>query len=248
MGICAAGEICRGKTQAVSRCSRCGQPKIKEHRKFQKGEMMEKLSAILAFILFAIPAQARVTSQGATDRDTFCVGPSGAEVCADSSGNFIPTTDNDTTLGTSALRWSDIRAYDMTLADDLTVTDDATVSDDLTVTGDSFKTMVATVTVLSGDIISVAGACGGILRLTATTNVSTALGDTFTAPAAANAGCIIMIVNSGGSGVITLDDNSNFDTGLGYPSSGAIMLGTSDSIIIGSLGTRWLSFGTVSDN
>ena len=124
----------------------------------------------------------------------------------------------------------------------------ATITDDLTVTGDIFKTMVATVTVLSGDIISVAGACGGILRLTATTNVSTALGDTFTAPAAANAGCIIMIVNSGGSGVITLDDNSNFDTGLGYPSSGAIMLGTSDSIIIGSLGTRWLSFGTVSDN
>ena len=210
--------------------------------------MMEKLSAILAFILFAIPAQARVTSQGATDRDTFCVGPSGAEVCADSSGNFIPTTDNDTTLGTSALRWSDIRAYDMTLADDLTVTDDATVSDDLTVTGDSFKTMVATVTVLSGDIISVAGACGGILRLTVTTNITTSLDDTFTAASSANAGCIITVINSGGDGLLTLDDNAEFDTGPGYPSAGSIVLGTSDSVMIGSLGTRWFTIGTISDN
>lgn len=65
--------------------------------------------------------------------DQWCMGVSGAEVCVDASGNLIPTTDNDTTLGTSALRFATAYIMDITIGDDLTVTDDALVSGDLTV-------------------------------------------------------------------------------------------------------------------
>jgi hypothetical protein len=203
---------------------------------------------LLAVIAFRGELMARITGTQPTSADIACWGPDGAEVCVDASGNVVPTTDNDTTLGSSTLRWATVNALDLAAADDLTVTDDATISDDLTVTGDSFKTMASTVTVLSQDTISVAGACGGILRLTVTTDIVSNTVNTFTAPGSANAGCMIVVINSGGSGVITLDDNALFDTGLGYPSSGSIALGTSDSIMIGSLGTRWFAIGTVSDN
>lgn len=202
------------------------------------------LLACLALILhISMPAiEARITGTQPTVADISCWGPDGAEVCVQDGGAVIPTTDNDAALGTSALRWSDVRALDATFGDDVTV------SDDLTVTGDAFKTMAATITVTAGMNISVAGACGGILRLTATTDVTTSTTDSFTAPGSGNAGCIIAVINSGGDGQISLDDNSNFDTGVGYPSSGAIKLGTSDAVLIGSLGTRWFTIGTVADN
>ena len=205
---------------------------------------MAGLVACLALLVIVAEKSihARITGTQPTVADIACGGPDGAEGCFDSSGNIVPTTDNDTTLGSSSLRWSDVRAFDATFADDVTV------SDDLTVTGDAFKTMASTVTVTTGMNISIAGACGGILRLTATADVTTSTTDTFTAPGAANAGCVIAVVNSGGDGQISLDDNANFDTGAGYPTAGAIKLGTSDSILIGSLGTRWFTIGTVADN
>ena len=79
---------------------------------------------------------ARITT--ASNTDAWCVGISGSEVCVDSSGNFIPTTDNDVTLGTSSLTWATVYTQDLTVSDDLTVTDDATVTSDLTVSGDGF--------------------------------------------------------------------------------------------------------------
>lgn len=191
---------------------------------------------------------ARITGTQPTTADVWCVGPDGAEVCVDSSGNLLPTTDNDTTLGTSSLRWATAYILDITVGDDLTVTDDATVGDDLTVTGDLFKTMASTVTVLSGDTISIAGACGGVLRLTVTTDIATGVVNTWTAPSAANAGCEITVVNvASSSGRITLDDNANFDAGAGYPSAGSIVLGTDDVIRIASLGTKWILISTIID-
>lgn len=53
---------------------------------------------------------ARLTSPSSSDADVWCVGIDGAEVCVDSSGNFIPTTASDATLGTSALPWSVVYA------------------------------------------------------------------------------------------------------------------------------------------
>lgn len=49
---------------------------------------------------------ARLTSNS-DSRDVWCVGVSGAEVCVDSSGNFIPTTDDVSDLGTSSLQFQD---------------------------------------------------------------------------------------------------------------------------------------------
>lgn len=69
---------------------------------------------------------ARITT--ADNTDAWCVGISGSEVCVDSSGNFVPTTDNDTTLGTSSLTWAGIYTQDLTVSDDLTVTDNMSVA------------------------------------------------------------------------------------------------------------------------
>ena len=69
---------------------------------------MKKLFLAVAVLLVGSFAWSRVTSQGATDRDAWCAGPSGAEVCVDSSGNIIPTTSNDASCGSSSLRWSNL--------------------------------------------------------------------------------------------------------------------------------------------
>lgn len=76
---------------------------------------------------------ARVTTAGSTD--IFCVGPSGAEVCVDSSGNFLATTDNDADLGTSSLEWKDL------YVDGTGYIDTATV-DTLTATTSNLTTIV----------------------------------------------------------------------------------------------------------
>lgn len=76
---------------------------------------MKKLTifsaAIFAFLAFALLTEkisfARITSS-AIDRDVWCVGVSGSEVCVDSSGNFIPTTNNAADLGTSSLKFKNL--------------------------------------------------------------------------------------------------------------------------------------------
>lgn len=65
------------------------------------------VAALLAGVMVLAdlnPVAARVTASAA-DNDIWCVGPSGAEVCADSTGGFVPTTTNDADLGTSSLKW-----------------------------------------------------------------------------------------------------------------------------------------------
>lgn len=75
---------------------------------------MKKIAGLLlgVFIILAIAlisekiSFARVTSS-AIDRDVWCVGVSGSELCVDSSGNFIPTTDDVADLGTASLQFQD---------------------------------------------------------------------------------------------------------------------------------------------
>ncbi len=172
--------------------------------------------------------------------DVQCLGVSGAEVCIDVSGNLLPTTDNDTTLGTSSLRWATAYIMDITVGDDLTVTDDATVTDDLTVGGDLFHTAIATQAVTAAATINLAGACNGLVRLSAVADVTTNTTNTFTAPSAATIGCVYYIVNTGG-GVITLDDNAKFNVPTNVP------LGTDDGAIVVDVGYAYVLLGT-SDN
>lgn len=127
---------------------------------------------------------ARVTT--AASDDIFCAGPSGAEACLDSSGNWLPTTDNDTTLGTSSLRWATVESVDINVGDDLSVTDDLTVTDDTTLNGliTLGKTTVgtgqtsllgiyaSTVVPVTASYITVISSAGNIL-MTSTPNIST---------------------------------------------------------------------------
>jgi len=63
------------------------------------------LTAILSLMVLIGSGKvyARLTGTNPSSADVWCVGPSGAEVCVDASGNVVPTTASDTTLGTSAL-------------------------------------------------------------------------------------------------------------------------------------------------
>lgn len=108
--------------------------------------MMKKIfrTALAGFLmgqLLAMPLQARVTGTqpSRSTPDTWCVGRSGAEVCVDYSGNLIPTTDNDTTLGTSSLRWATGYIVDLAVGDDLTVTGDLDVTGVVTASSGTFS-------------------------------------------------------------------------------------------------------------
>ena len=105
--------------------------------------MKTLITAILAAFV-AVPTYARLTG---TDpgTDIRCDGPSGAEICVDASGNLIPTTDNDATLGTSSLRFSTIHSLDQTIGDDLTVTDDLTINGDTTLGNASADVMTVNI-------------------------------------------------------------------------------------------------------
>lgn len=92
-------------------------------------------SFMTLYLLLQLPVLARIT--GTTTEPETCWGADGAEVCVDSSGRVVPTTDNDASLGTSTLRWSDVLTMDVTVSDDLTVSDDATITDALTVNGNT---------------------------------------------------------------------------------------------------------------
>lgn len=59
--------------------------------------------ALLVGVFTLHRLEARITT--AASDDIWCVGPSGAEVCVDVSGNLISTTTNDADLGTSSLLW-----------------------------------------------------------------------------------------------------------------------------------------------
>ena len=143
----------------------------------------------LAFLLHLGGGQlmARITGTQPTNADIVCFGPDGAELCADSSGNWVPTTNNDTSLGTSSLRFSDVRAFDATFSDDLTVTDDTTLSSDVSVAGllstglqqvgtslGATTGVYASTTIVPTASYLVLVSSGGNIQFTSTPNVSTA--------------------------------------------------------------------------
>lgn len=197
---------------------------------------------LLASVLILGISSGRIYARvggGGSSAESWCNGPASYEVCVD-AGNLFPTTDNTQTLGTASLRWATVNAFDLTAADDLTVTDDASIGDDLSVTGDFRKTAISTQAVTAGATIDLTGACGGLVRLSAVADVTTNTTDTFSAPTAANIGCVYYIVNTGG-GIITLDDNAHFDVPANVP------LGTNDGAIVVQGSTSYILLGT-SDN
>lgn len=79
-----------------------------------------------------------------------------------------------------------------------------------------------------------ADACGGMKQITAASAVTTNTTDTFTAPAAANTGCVLFVCNVGAEN-ITLDNNAHFK------SAGAadVVMTADDCVTVASNGTTW---------
>jgi len=102
-------------------------------------------------------------------------------------------------------------------------------------------------TIVANDTIT-ANACGTIMLLTADLPVTTNTTNTFTTPAAANAGCCMDVVNIGtnATNTITLDANTNFT------SAGAadVVLGIGDSCRVCSNGAsgKWFQIGDTGNN
>jgi len=103
-------------------------------------------------------------------------------------------------------------------------------------------TMPSAQTIAEGDVIT-ADACGTVKRITAAGAVTTNTTNTFTAPAASNAGCVMYLVNVGAQN-ITLDTNSNF------VSAGAanVVVTANDALIVASDGTDWYQISALLAN
>ncbi len=101
----------------------------------------------------------------------------------------------------------------------------------------------ATETVAAAATIT-ANACGGIKRIQSTGAQTTNTTNTFTAPTAALAGCVMFLKNVDDTDTITLDTNANFK------SAGAanVALAAGDTIIVGTDGTFWYQFSALLDN
>ena len=97
----------------------------------------------------------------------------------------------------------------------------------------SIVTAPAAQTIASGGTIA-ADACGGLKLITAAGAVTTSTTNTITAPAAANAGCVMVIVNSGAN-TITLDVNTNIKLQGGAD----VALLANSAITVVSDGTFW---------
>lgn len=113
--------------------------------------MRNSISATLVLVLLFSGAannvaNARVTGTNPTgsSADTWCEGPSGAEVCVDYLGDIIPTTNNDAALGTLALQWSSVYANTInTGSGGHTITGDLAVSGSTTLSGKLIYTKTA---------------------------------------------------------------------------------------------------------
>ena len=97
-------------------------------------------------------------------------------------------------------------------------------------------------TIAAGNTVT-ADACGTMKQITSVGAVTTDTTNTFTAPAAANTGCCMDVVNTGAN-AITLDANALF------VSAGAVdvVLGAGDSCRVSSNGSKWYQIGDTGNN
>lgn len=111
--------------------------------------------------------------------------------------------------------------------------------------GGSFSSggfMPAAQTIAAGNVIT-ADACGMLKQITSAGAVTTDTTNTFTAPSAANTGCIMTLVNVGSQN-ITLDNNALFKSAGG---ADVVMTGN-DSVVVASNGTLWYQISALLAN
>ncbi len=205
------------------------------------------VSSVLLVGISTGKIHARLT--GTTGTAETCWGAAGVEVCVDSSGNWIPTTTNVGSLGTSSLKWKDLFLAgnttiggtaaitgNTTITGTLGVTGATTLTSTVTVTNSFFKTPVSTQALTAGVTIDVSNSCGGVLRLSAVSNVTTDTTNTLSAPSASNFGCVVTLFHTGGGGLITLDNNARFL----FKETSDLILGTNDTATVVQIGTAWV--------
>ncbi len=148
-----------------------------------------------------------------------------------SVGSTIALTGNVTISGTLATTGAQ------------TQTGASTMTGPVTFSSNTFHVVPSTETIASAATIT-ADACGGIKRIQSTGAVTTGTTNTFTAPSAALAGCIMYLKNVDDTDAITLDTNALFK------SAGAanVVLAAGDTIIVGTDGTFWYQFSALLDN
>ena len=143
--------------------------------------------------------------------------------------------------------------------------DNATIGGTLAVTGTSTFTGAITATggvtgsvtgtqlgpVPTTQVIGAAGtiaadACGGVKRVSSAAAVTTSTTNTFTAPAAANAGCVLNVCNENASDAITLDNNALFQSAA----AGDVVLGALDCVQVASSGAsgKWYQISALQAN
>lgn len=110
--------------------------------------------------------------------------------------------------------------------------------------GQMLGTMPTAQTIAAGNTVA-GNACGGIKRITSAGAVSTDTTNTFTAPAAGNANCLMAVCNVGANN-ITLDANVNFKSNAGVD----VLLTADDCVQVGSTGASgaWYQISPVSVN
>lgn len=102
------------------------------------------------------------------------------------------------------------------------------------VTGQVFGTTPTTQVIGAAGTIA-ADACGGIKRISSAAPVTTNTTNTFTAPAAANKGCVLNVCNVNAADAITLDNNVLFQSAA----AGDVALAGLECVLVGSDGAVW---------
>lgn len=162
--------------------------------------MIKKILLLAGLALLPMSAIARVTgtSPTGTSADIWCAGPSGAEVCVDSSGNLIPTTDDDADLGTPALQFRHLNidgdaSIDSVTAASMTVSGAASFNGNVTL-GDAV-----------GDTLTV----NAESTFASVVNISTHVATSGAKPVATSCGTSPSVVGNDTAGIITIGSTAS---------------------------------------
>ena len=153
----------------------------------------------------------------------------------------VGESETETTVGQIA-GLSSVSSADLAATDDLTVGDDATITG--TVTAGVILGPVPATQVIGAAGTIAADACGGLKRVSSAAAVTTNTTNTFTAPAAANTGCVMFLYNVNAADAITLDSNALFESTDGAD----VVLDAKGRIAVVSDGSVWVQVAPLEDN
>jgi hypothetical protein len=125
----------------------------------------------------------------------------------------------------------------------LTVQGPANFSGPVSMTGGQLVALPAAQSLAAAFQIN-ADACGGIKQITAVAPVTSSTTVPFPAAAAANAGCMMDVVNVGPTSITIKLVAGSYN----WAGAADVVLGSSDTFTVGSNGAQWYQFGTTGNN